>query len=132
MKVNLYRVLGIDSRDVVMMEQLLGLDGADRSVIEGYIYEDKLKGQKLKDKIFHYCMDILAKQFIEDMIKLADDENNYGLESALRAAYYEIHDDIMMRIGDEYIDKDIIMVYYMNGYEEEAYKAVVKKFEKRG
>lgn len=129
---NLYRVLGIDSRDVVMMEQLLGLDGADRSVIEGYIYEDKLKGQKLKDKIFHYCMDILAKQFIEDMIKLADDENNYGLESALRAAYYEIHDDIMMRIGDEYIDKDIIMVYYMNGYEEEAYKAVVKKFEKRG
>lgn len=131
MKMNLYKVLCIDSRDVVMMEQLLGLDGADRSVIEGYIYEDKLKGQKLKDKIFHYCMDILAKQFIEDMIKLADDENNYGLESALRAAYYEIHDDIMMRIGDEYIDKDIIMVYYMNGYEEEAYKAVVKNFGKK-
>lgn len=132
MKMNLYKVLCIDSRDVVMMEQLLGLDGVDRSVIEGYIYEEKLKGQKLKDKIFHYCMDILAKQFIEDMIKLADDENNYRLESALRAAYYEIHDDIMMRIGDEYIDKDIIMVYYMNGYEEEAYKTVVKKFEKRG
>lgn len=129
---NLYRVLDIDSRDVVMMEQLLGLDGVDNSVIESYICEEKLKGQKLKDKIFHYCMDILAKQFIEDMIKLADDENNYRLESALRAAYYEIHDDIMMRIGDEYIDKDIIMVYYMNGYEEEAYKTVVKKFEKKG
>ena len=37
------------------MEQLLGLDGVDNSVIEGYIYEEKLKGQKLKDKIFHYC-----------------------------------------------------------------------------
>lgn len=132
MKVNLYRVLDIDSRDVVIMEQLLGLHGVDDSVIESYICEEKLKGQKLKDKIFHYCMDILAKQFIEDMIKLADDENNYRLESALRAAYYEIHDDIMMRIGDEYIDKDIIMVYYMNGYEEEAYKTVVKKFEKKG
>ena len=129
---NLYKVLGIDSRDIVMIEQLLGLDDVDRSVIEDYIYKDKLIGQKLRDKIFHYCMDILAKQFIEDMIRLADDENNYRLESALRAAYYEIHDDIMMSIGDEYIDKDIIMVYYMNGYEEEAYKTVVKKFEKRG
>ena len=65
------------------------------------------------------------------MIKFADDEDNYRLESALRGAYYEIHDDIMMRIGDEYIDKDIIMVYYMNGYEEEAYKAVVKNFGKK-
>lgn len=128
---NLYKVLCIDSRDVVMMEQLLGLDGVDRSVIEGYIYKDKLIGQKLRDKIFNYCLDILAKQFIEDMIKFADDEDNYRLESALRGAYYEIHDDIMMRIGDEYIDKDIIMVYYMNGYEEEAYKAVVKNFGKK-
>ena len=61
---NLYKVLCIDSRDVVMMEQLLGLDGVDRSVIEGYIYKDKLIGQKLRDKIFNYCLDILAKQFI--------------------------------------------------------------------
>lgn len=132
MKVNLYKVLCINSEDIVMMEQLLSLDEVDRSVIEGYIYKDKLIGQKLRDKIFNYCLDILAKQFIEDMIKFADDENNYRLESALRAAYYEVHDNIVMRIGDKYIDKDVITVYYMNGYEEEAYKAVVKKFEKRG
>lgn len=133
---NLYKVLCIDSRDVVMMEQLLGLDGVDNSVIEGYIYEDKLKGQKLKDKIFHYCMDILVKQFIEDMIRFAYDENNHRLESALRDTYYELKSGeelpcLSIKIKDKYIDGNIVMIYYLNGYEEEAYQKLTEQTYER-
>lgn len=133
---NLYKVLCIDSRDVVMMEQLLGLDGVDNSVIEGYIYEDKLKGQKLKDKIFHYCMDILIKQFVGDMIKFAYDEGNHRLESALKDTYYEMKSGeelpcLSIKIKDKYIDGNIVMIYYLNGYEEEAYEKLTEQTYER-
>lgn len=136
MKVNLYKILGIDSRDIVMIEQLLGLDDVDRSVIEDYIYKDKLIGQKLKDKIFHYCMDILIKQFVEDMIRFAYDENNHRLESALRDTYYELKSGeelpcLSVKIKDKYIDKDIVMIYYLNGYEEEAYQKLTEQTYER-
>ena len=136
MKMNLYKVLCIDSRDVVMMEQLIGLDGVKNSVIESYIYEEKLKGQKLKDKIFHYCMNILIKQFVEDMIRFAYDEYNHRLESALRDVYYELKSGeelpcLSVKIEDKYIDKDIVMIYYLNGYEEEAYRKLAEQTYER-
>ena len=136
MKMNLYRVLDIDSRDVVMMEQLIGLDGVKDSVIESYIYEEKLKGQKLKDKVFHYCLNILIKQFVEDMIRFAYDEYNHRLESALRDTYYELKSGeelpcLSIKIKDKYIDGNIVMIYYLNGYEEEAYQKLTEQTYER-
>ena len=133
---NLYRILGIDSRDIVMIEQLLGLNNVDAAVIENYIFKDNLRGQKLKDKIFHYCMDILIKQFVEDMIRFAYDENNHRLESALRDVYYELKSGeelpcLSVKIEDKYIDKDIVMIYYLNGYEEEAYRKLAEQTYER-
>lgn len=133
---NLYRILGIDSRDIVMIEQLLGLNNVDMAVIENYIFKDNLRGQKLKDKIFHYCMNILIKQFVEDMIKFAYDENNHRLESALRDTYYELKSGeelpcLSVKIKDKYIDKDIVMIYYLNGYEEEAYQKLTEQTYER-
>lgn len=81
-------------------------------------------------------MDILIKQFVEDMIRFAYDENNHRLESALKDVYYELKSGeelpcLSIKIKDKYIDGNIVMIYYLNGYEEEAYQKLTEQTYER-